>query len=119
MIEDITVHGFAPKARSGHIHVVRDSTTFLGGSPDQAGAEDPRRRQLHVRSEGTSPTTMNAAVSALRFFPDLAHLTERQAFARYLAPWHDADRATSSPCRPPTARQPTRAIPSRQMSANP
>jgi len=27
----------------------------------------------------------------LRFFTDLAHLAERDAFSRYLAPWHDAD----------------------------
>jgi Zn finger protein HypA/HybF involved in hydrogenase expression len=27
----------------------------------------------------------------LRFFTDLAHLAERQAFARYLAPWRDTD----------------------------
>jgi hypothetical protein len=27
----------------------------------------------------------------LRFFTDLAHLAERDAFAAYLAPWHDAD----------------------------
>ena len=27
----------------------------------------------------------------LCFFTDLAHLAERQAFARYLAPWHDTD----------------------------
>ena len=27
----------------------------------------------------------------LRFFSDLAHLAERQAFARYLAPWHKAE----------------------------
>jgi hypothetical protein len=27
----------------------------------------------------------------LRFFTDLVHLAERDAFAAYLAPWHDAD----------------------------
>jgi hypothetical protein len=27
----------------------------------------------------------------LHFFTDLAHLAERDAFSRYLAPWHDAD----------------------------
>ena len=37
-------------------------------SPDEADAEDLRRYQLHMRSCGASATSMNAAVSALRFF---------------------------------------------------
>ncbi len=43
-------------------------TAFLGRPPDQATAEDLRRFQLQMRLDGASPTTMNAAVSALRFF---------------------------------------------------
>jgi site-specific recombinase XerD len=68
MIEDMTVRGFTPKTQTGYIRAVRDFTAYFGGPPDQAGAEDLRRFQLHMRSEGASPTTMNAAVSALRFF---------------------------------------------------
>ena len=47
---------------------VRNFTVFFGRSPDRATAEDLRRFQIHMRSEGASATTMNAAVSALRFF---------------------------------------------------
>jgi site-specific recombinase XerD len=47
---------------------VKDFTAFFGGSPDQAGAEDLRRYQVHMQSGGASATSMNAAVSALRFF---------------------------------------------------
>jgi len=68
MIEDMTVRGFTPCTQRGYLAAVRDFTVFFGRSPDQAGAEDLRRFQLHMRSEGASATTMNAAVSALRFF---------------------------------------------------
>jgi site-specific recombinase XerD len=68
MTEDMTVRGFAPKTQTGYIRAVRDFTTFFGRSPDQASAEDLRRYQLYMRSIGASATSMNAAVSALRFF---------------------------------------------------
>ena len=67
MIEDMTVRGFTAGTQRGYIAAVTRFTAFLGHSPDQATAEDLRRFQLHMRSEGASPTTMNAAVSALRF----------------------------------------------------
>ena len=68
MIEDMTVRGFTACTQRGYIATVKDFTAFLGRSPDQAGAEDLRRYQLHMRSNGASATSMNAAVSALRFF---------------------------------------------------
>ncbi len=68
MIEDMTVRGFSPATQRGYIRAVMVFTAFLGRSPDQAGAEDVRRYQLHMRSSEASATTMNAAVSALRFF---------------------------------------------------
>ena len=48
--------------------MVANFTVFFGRSPDQAGPEDLRRYQLQMRSNGASATSMNAAVSALRFF---------------------------------------------------
>lgn len=68
MIEDMTVRGFTPSTQRGYIRAVKDFTAFLGRSPDCASAEDLRRYQLHMRSGGASATSMNAAVSALRFF---------------------------------------------------
>ena len=68
MIEDMEVRGFTACTQRGYLAAVRNFTAFLGRSPDQATAEDLRRYQLHMRSEGASATTMNAAVSALRFF---------------------------------------------------
>jgi integrase/recombinase XerD len=67
MIEDMTVRGFTTCTQRGYIAAVRRFTVFLGRSPDQATAEDLRRFQFQMRVEGASATTMNAAVSALRF----------------------------------------------------
>jgi site-specific recombinase XerD len=68
MIEDMTVRGFTAGTQRGYLRAVEHFTAFLGRSPDQAGAEDLRRYQLAMRTGGARATTMNAAVSALRFF---------------------------------------------------
>ena len=68
MIEDMTVRGFTACTQRGYLRAVRDFTVFFGRSPDRATAEDLRRFQVHMRAQGASATTMNAAVSALRFF---------------------------------------------------
>ena len=68
MTEDMTVRGFTACTQRGYIRAVKDFTAFFGRSPDQASAEDLRRFQLHMRSEGASATSMNTTVSALRFF---------------------------------------------------
>ena len=68
MIEDMTVRGFTAGTQRGYLAAVKRFTAFLGRSPDQASVEDLRRFQVHLRSGGASATTMNAAVSALRFF---------------------------------------------------
>jgi len=68
MIEDMNVRGFMPKTQQSYIRAIREFTAFFGRSPDQAEAEDIRRYQVHLRDRGTSTTSMNAAVSGLRFF---------------------------------------------------
>ena len=68
MIDDMKIRGFESKTQRGYVHAVQDFAGFLGRSPDQASSEDLRRYQLHMRSAGASATTMNAAVSGLRFF---------------------------------------------------
>ena len=68
MIEDMTVRGFTASTQRGYLAAVTDLAVFLGRSPDRADGEDLRRYQLHMRSNGASATSMNAAVSALRFF---------------------------------------------------
>ena len=68
MIEDMNVRGFMPKTQQHYIRAVREFTAFFGRSPVQAEAEDIRRYQVHLRDRGTSTSSMNAAVSGLRFF---------------------------------------------------
>jgi integrase/recombinase XerD len=68
MIEDMTIRGFTADTQRGYICAVRDFAAFLGRSPDQGDTEDLRRYQLHMRSSGVSATSMNSAVSGLRFF---------------------------------------------------
>jgi integrase/recombinase XerD len=68
MIDDMKIRGFASKTQRGYVRAVRDFAAFLGRSPDRACADDLRHYQLHMRSAGASATSMNAAVSGLRFF---------------------------------------------------
>ena len=68
MIEDMRIRGFTAETQTGYLRAVRDFAIFLGCPPDQAGAEELRRYQLHMRANGASATTMNKAVSGLRFF---------------------------------------------------
>ncbi len=68
MIDDMTNRGFASKTQKGYTGADRHFAVYLGRSPDQASAEDLRRYQLHMRSAGASATSMNTAVSGLRFF---------------------------------------------------
>ena len=67
MIEDMTVRELAPGTQRSYIRAVRDFSLLLARSPDQAEVEDLRRYQLHMRGQGATAATMNAAVSALRF----------------------------------------------------
>lgn len=68
MIEDMTLRKLAPKTQSGYIRAVKNYTQFLGRAPDTSTAEDLRRYQLHLVSTGTSNITLNATITALRFF---------------------------------------------------
>ncbi len=68
MTEDMTIRGFTARTQRGYIAAVGHFTAFFGHSPDQACSEDLRRYQHHMRMSGASATTMNHAVSALRFF---------------------------------------------------
>jgi len=68
MIEDMTVRKFATKTQRDYVQRVKEFATFLGRSPDTAGAEDVRRFQLHLASSGAGTPKINATISALRFF---------------------------------------------------
>jgi len=68
MLEDMRARKFAAKTQSSYIRAVRHFTGWLGRSPDTASAEDLRRYQLHLVDRGVSPITLNATITALRFF---------------------------------------------------
>ena len=77
MIEDMRMRKMSPKTQSAYIRSVRRLAEFLHRSPDTASVEDLRRFQLHLVDDGTSPITLNAIITSLRFFFDVtAHRPE-------------------------------------------
>ncbi len=59
------------KTQEAYIRAVRNLAGFLGRSPDTATVEDLRRFQLHLVDRGTSPITLNATLTGLKFFFDV------------------------------------------------
>jgi integrase/recombinase XerD len=68
MIEDMTMRNFVENTQTAYIRQVRNLAAFLRRSPDTATAEDLRLYRLHLTQSGVRPQTINAAVTALRFF---------------------------------------------------
>ena len=68
MIEDMSMRKLSPKTQTGYIRAVKNFTRFLRRSPDTASPEDLRRFQLHMVSSGVSRISINATITALRFF---------------------------------------------------
>lgn len=71
MLEDMRMRKLAAKTQAAYIRAVRNFTKFLGRSPDTATAEDLRRFQLHLVDHGTSPITLNATITGLKFLFDV------------------------------------------------
>jgi len=68
MLEDMQLRKLGAKTQSSYIRAVKSLSDFLHRSPVSADAEDLRRFQLHLSTNGTSPTTINATLTGLRFF---------------------------------------------------
>jgi site-specific recombinase XerD len=68
MLDDMRMRKLAEKTQSHYVRAVRQLTVFLGRSPDIATIEDLRRYQLHLVDHGTSPVSLNAAITGLKFF---------------------------------------------------
>jgi integrase/recombinase XerD len=68
MMDDMRMRKLAEKTQSHYLRAVRQLTVFLGRSPDTATVEDLRRYQLHLVDHGTSPVSLNAAITGLKFF---------------------------------------------------
>src|SRR5271156_6425607 len=68
MIDDMTARRFSEKVQKAYVRNVRTFAPFLGRSPDTATSEDHRRFQLRMAQQQISRGSINAAISALRFF---------------------------------------------------
>jgi integrase/recombinase XerD len=68
MLEDMSVRRFTPDTQREYIRAVKRLAAFLGRSPDSASPEDLRSFQLPLSETDVRPPTINATVTALRFF---------------------------------------------------
>jgi integrase/recombinase XerD len=68
MMQDMAVRNFVADTQREYIRAVKKLAAFLGRSPDTATAEDLRGFQVHLTQTGANPPTINATVTALRFF---------------------------------------------------
>jgi integrase/recombinase XerD len=68
MLEDMALRKLAATTQSNYLRAVINFTCFLGRAPDTATAEDLRRYQLHLVETGSTSISLNAAITALRFF---------------------------------------------------
>ena len=71
MIDDMRMRKLCEQTQAGYIRAVRQLAVFLERSPDTATVEDLRRFQLHLVDHGTSPITLNATITGLKFFFDV------------------------------------------------
>jgi integrase/recombinase XerD len=71
MIDDMRMRKMAEKTQTHYLRWVQRFSVFLGRSPATTTVEDLRRYQLHLVDSGTSPVSLNAAISALKFFFDV------------------------------------------------
>ena len=71
MTDDMRMRKFQPKTQAAYLRAVAKLATFLKRSPDTATTDDLRRFQLHLVDDGTSPITLNATISGLKFFFDV------------------------------------------------
>jgi site-specific recombinase XerD len=81
MLDDMWLRKLSPKTQTGYVRAVKRLAGFLGRSPDSATVEDLRRFQLYLVDHGTSPITLNATLTGLKFFFEIT-LERPEAMAR-------------------------------------
>ena len=86
MLDDMRMRKLEPKTQAGYLRAVRQLSAFLKGSPDTATIEDLRRFQLDMVDRGTSPITLNATITGLKFFFDVT--LDRGALMAKMQPVH-------------------------------
>jgi integrase/recombinase XerD len=68
MLEDMRLRKLAPHTQASYVRSVRRLAGYLRRPPDTATVEDLRNFQLHLVDHGTSPITLNATITGLKFF---------------------------------------------------
>ena len=69
LINALTLRGLAPKTHEAYVHAVTALATYYHRSPERLTNEEIRAYLLHLHQERQlSPSTLNVAVSGLRFF---------------------------------------------------
>ena len=68
MIDDMMMRKLSPKTQRQYIRAVKDLAHYLGHSPHTATAEELRKYQLSMVNNGISRITLNATLTALKFF---------------------------------------------------
>ena len=71
MLDDMRMRKLTPRRRVRTSVRCAGSPRYLGRAPDSATVEDLRNYQLHLVDTGTSPMSLNAAISGLKFFFDI------------------------------------------------
>jgi integrase/recombinase XerD len=69
MIEDLEIRNYSPETIKGYVYYVSQFAKHFGKSPDLLGVEEIRQYQVYLlRERKLSLSTLNLALSALRFF---------------------------------------------------
>jgi integrase len=71
MLEDMRMRKMERRTQDAYVRAVRKFAGYLHRSPDSATVQDLRNFQLHLVDTGTSPATLNATLTGLRFFFDV------------------------------------------------
>ncbi len=87
MRDDMAIRRIGEKTQNDYLRQVKAFTAFVGRSPDMAIAEDLRLFQLDQRQKHVGVSTINAAVSALRFF--FTATLDRPEMGRHLCVAHE------------------------------
>jgi site-specific recombinase XerD len=71
MLDDMRMRKLEPRTQEAYVRAVRKLAAYLKRSPDTATVEDLRSFQLHLVDTGTSPITLNATITGVKFFFDV------------------------------------------------
>ena len=84
MLDDMRLRKLSEQTQTSYVRAVKKFAQFYGHSPDQANAEDLRRFQLHMASNGVTRTTINATITGMRFF--FEHTLDRPEVMKKMSP---------------------------------